>query len=263
MRRYDFCSLVQKVIAPTLMAAELNELHLHKELMQGGKRQGKGGGRRKKRGEEETFHQFLTHRWFATVNQNHALREMVYRFVKDVISPLLWEESEREAHEDSEVFYQARPTLRMHMPGQPSCVARHTDYIYHRQPTETNVWLPLTAVGGSNSLWCESKPGKGDFSAFEVGSFGTAVLFWGNQCEHYSMPNVSSSTRVSLDLRVIRSDLFVKEYIAPENEVRYGSKAKPLIRVGTGYTSTTREAEWLAARKSNLRKHAQERHTRK
>jgi hypothetical protein len=43
------------------------------------------------------------------VNQNYALRETVYRFVVDVISPLLWEEeAARKKHSDSEVFYQAR-----------------------------------------------------------------------------------------------------------------------------------------------------------
>jgi hypothetical protein len=115
------------------------------------------------------------------------------------------------------VFSQVRPTLRMHMPGQPSCVARHTDYIYHRQPTETNVWIPLTAVGGTNSLWSESEPQRQDFAPFETDGFGTAVLFWGNQCEHYSVPNTTDTTRVSLDLRVIRADLFVADYIAPEN----------------------------------------------
>lgn len=39
---------------------------------------------------------------------------------------------------------------------------------YNHQPNEVNVWVPLTAVFGSNSLTSESSPGAGDFHAFQV-----------------------------------------------------------------------------------------------
>ena len=104
-------------------------------------------------------------------------------------------------------------------------------------------------MGRANSLWVESSPGQGDFQPIEIGAFGTAVLFWGNQCEHYSVPNTTNTTRLSLDLRVIRPDLFVEDYIAPANKRKYGTKAVPLFRVGAGYTSATLEAEWLDKQK--------------
>ena len=58
-----------------------------------------------------------------------------------------------------EVVYQLEPTLRVHMPGQRALGAKHVDYSYKRQPTELNVWLPLTPVGEGNTLWAESTPG--------------------------------------------------------------------------------------------------------
>jgi hypothetical protein len=45
--------------------------------------------------------------------------------------------------------------------------------------------------------------------------YGTAVLFWGNQCKHYSTPNTCTITRVSLDFRVVRADDFIGDYIHP------------------------------------------------
>jgi hypothetical protein len=112
-----------------------------------------------------------------------------------------------------------------------------------------NVWIPLTPVGGTNSLWLESVPGKQDFQPLEVDEFGTAVLFWGNQCEHYSVANDTNTTRLSLDLRVVRSDLFVQEYIAPANTKKFGKDARPCFLLGSGYTSTSLEKKWLTSEK--------------
>lgn len=99
--------------------------------------------------------------------------------------------------------YQKEPSLRIHMPFTRCLGIAHTDYDYHHQPNEVNVWIPLVPrVSGSNSLYCESAPGKGDFSPFDV-SFGSFVRFWGNQCTHFSKVNETDVTRVSMDLRVI------------------------------------------------------------
>eukprot|EP00040_Diaphanoeca_grandis_P030363 m.179400 g.179400 ORF g.179400 m.179400 type:complete len:366 (-) comp31973_c0_seq1:2377-3474(-) len=130
-------------------------------------------------------------------------------FVKEVVAPLLWGSGS-----SGEIVYQQEPTLRVHLPGQEALGNAHIDYHYKRQPTEVNVWLPLTSVGPSNSLWAESEPGKGDFSPF-VAHYGKAVLFWGSQCQHYSTKNTAATTRVSLDFRVIRGDEFIEEYISP------------------------------------------------
>jgi hypothetical protein len=194
--------------------------------------------------------------WKKNTAKNSKMRDLLGRFVEEVVAPLLWagEESgvaNNQRNEDSSrtlgVIYQVKPTLRVHMPGQSHVVARHRDYAYKRQPTEVNVWLPLTAAEGANSLWVESKPGLEDFAPFQISSYGKAVLFWGNQCEHYTTVNTTDTTRVSLDLRVIRSDLYVPKYIAPATRRRFGAKAKPAFGLGMGYTSTNIEAAWRKA----------------
>lgn len=47
---------------------------------------------------------------------------------------------------------------------------------------EVNFWVPLSRVYGTNSLWTESEPGKGDFRPVEAEP-GVGFRFYGNQCE--------------------------------------------------------------------------------
>lgn len=90
-------------------------------------------------------------------------------------------------------------------------VQRHTDSDYHHQPNELNVWLPLTRAAGSNTLWAESAPGLGDFHPFELVP-GQAMLFYGIQCAHYTVPNETSTTRASVDFRVVPSACYRHRY---------------------------------------------------
>eukprot|EP00913_Durusdinium_trenchii_P029241 g27409.t2 len=112
---------------------------------------------------------------------------------------------------------QAEPVIRVMMPGH-CATKRHREKVgssvslvfslhsqdadYGHVPEEINFWLPITSVSGSNSLWVESFPGRGDFAALE-GSNGHAFRWWGNLCEHYAEPNGTGCTRVSLDFRLI------------------------------------------------------------
>lgn len=57
-------------------------------------------------------------------------------FVEKVVAPLLYS---GEGEEVGEVVYQRNPTLRVQMPGFDALGHRHNDYMYKRQPTETNV----------------------------------------------------------------------------------------------------------------------------
>ena len=127
------------------------------------------------------------------------------------------------------------------MPGTRPTGAKHRDYAYKRQPTELNVWVPLTPTSASNTLWTESAPDAADFEPIEVAAFGEAVLFWGNQCEHYSLPNSTDTTRVSFDFRVIRGDMFTEQYVAPSSKID-----APRFCRGGAYTDTIAEARWRA-----------------
>ena len=116
-------------------------------------------------------------------------------FVRDVIAPLV-------GAAPDEVGFQRSPTFRLSFPSTDPMGHPHCDAEYHHQPGELNIWLPLTAVWGSNTLFTESSPGQGDFHPLELG-YGRGVRFWGNRCHHYCVPNASGATRVSLDFRVI------------------------------------------------------------
>merc|ERR1711920_796336 len=66
-------------------------------------------------------------------------------------------------------------------------------------------WIPLTDVSDSNSLYVETKRDAGDFRAWEMRP-GQVARFYGNQVLHYTTPNETDSTRVSLDFRVLREE---------------------------------------------------------
>ena len=92
----------------------------------------------------------------------------------------------------------------------------HTDAQYFHQPTEVNLWLPLTPAHGSNSLFAESAAGVGDFKPFEclVGA-GECVQFYGNGVRHFTKTNETDITRCSLELRIIPAPLFIAGWRSP------------------------------------------------
>ena len=132
--------------------------------------------------------------------------------------------------------------MRCHLPGTGRpLIRKHNDAEYFHQPNEINVWLPVTrtfgahgrsglandlsrcvfttmsrCASGSNTLWAESAPGAGDFHPFscegERDGVGECVLFWGNQCLHYTLPNDTDTTRVSIDFRVVPRSYYQTVY---------------------------------------------------
>jgi hypothetical protein len=119
-------------------------------------------------------------------------------FVRDVIAPLAGAR-----FGSGGLRFQCPPTLRIHMPGRAPTIGLHCDSEYdNHEPGEINFWVPFTRVFDSNTLWAESAPGQGDFAPFEL-SVGEAVRFNGNQCRHFTKPNGTDKTRVSIDFRVI------------------------------------------------------------
>ena len=122
-------------------------------------------------------------------------------FIADVIAPLCG---------GSGVVYQCPPTLRIHMPGHVPTITMHRDADFaNHESGEINFWVPFVDVFGSNTLWCESLPGKGDFEPFELKA-GEGKRFDGNGCRHYTMANRTDVTRVSIDFRVIPREVAVR-----------------------------------------------------
>ena len=56
----------------------------------------------------------------------------------------------------------------------------------------------------------ESAPGKKDFASFEI-DYGQIMRFWGNQVTHYTVPNETDISRVSIDFRVIPKSCYIED----------------------------------------------------
>jgi len=119
-------------------------------------------------------------------------------FVRSVVLPLV---AARLPSPPSLFYYQGFPSLRVVRPCEFS-INLHADISYGFSQAAINVWLPLTACWGTNSLVLESSPGKEDWHALE-GTYGRAFMFWGALCTHFTPANTTAQTRVSLDLRIL------------------------------------------------------------
>lgn len=106
---------------------------------------------------------------------------------------------------DEKFHYQYLPTFRVQLPNKMQAVHTwHSDSDQlHRHPKgEINIWLPLTKCYGTNTMWIESEPFKLDFKPLE-GNYGNYWTNNGNVCMHGNKPNITSSTRMSFDFRII------------------------------------------------------------
>eukprot|EP00928_Gymnodinium_smaydae_P066021 TRINITY_DN49082_c0_g1_i1.p1 TRINITY_DN49082_c0_g1~~TRINITY_DN49082_c0_g1_i1.p1 ORF type:complete len:345 (-),score=68.92 TRINITY_DN49082_c0_g1_i1:7-1041(-) len=177
-------------------------------------------------------HDAFSKRWTAALErkQNPDFRRRLDDCVRRFVTKYVAESVDATAHGWEHFVYQAEPSLRVHMPHTRPGIQKHKDFDYYHQPTELNFWIPLVPrVWGSNSLYCESAPGRGDFAAFEA-ECGQFFRFWGNQCEHYTTRNDTDVTRVSIDVRVIPMKLFEPAFASPKGSVPF--------RLGQYYTST-------------------------
>ena len=126
------------------------------------------------------------------VAPNYERLDQVYHnFLLEVIAPQMG---------GGTIQYQRAPTLRVYTPSTVPMGKMHNDCDYNHQPSEINFWLPLTSVFGSNTMWVESEENKGDFHPLTM-KYGEYCSFYGNKCRHFTVPNDSDRTRVSLDFR--------------------------------------------------------------
>ena len=141
-------------------------------------------------------------RWKSKWEHSHQWYEALYlALLEDIVLPYV--------NDPRGICFQRDPTFRCHIAGDPQPSGRvHCDADYGHSSAEVNFWIPLSSeVGGTNSLYCESSPGSGDYTSFDI-KYGEIVCFWGNQCNHYTVPNTTDVTRVSVDLRVLPRSLY-------------------------------------------------------
>ena len=152
-----------------------------------------------------------------------AFDQLYCRFIKNVIAD----------HCGEPVWWQSTPTIRFHFPHQKGFnwrVRYHTDIMLGHPPQEVNVWLPLTKCYGTNSMClAEFDPSYQilekvgfDFEDFATKvqyddkfaehcrdvskpvtlNYGEYVMF-DPRCIHATQNNDTTSTRISVDLRVL------------------------------------------------------------
>lgn len=96
--------------------------------------------------------------------------------------------------------HQPQAMMRVNFDGSRAILRFHADKEYGQRDSLINVWLPVTSVSGSNSMYVESSPGQSDFKPVEL-EYGQALLFYGTELIHGTRDNLSGSTRVSYDFR--------------------------------------------------------------
>lgn len=97
------------------------------------------------------------------------------------------------------LWYACTPTIRVQTPSEEHATIRpHVDGMYELPDGSINFWMPLTPLESSSTLWVESVPGLENFHPLTG-----ATRFDGRRCLHFTLPNHSSRTRVSLDFRCV------------------------------------------------------------
>lgn len=108
----------------------------------------------------------------------------------------------------ADLLYQTVPTFRIHLPGNLAVGEFHCDGDYGHQNGEINFWLPVTKAYDTNSVWIESSPGRGDFTAAALRP-GQILLFDAVRLRHGNRVNETGVARVSLDFRCIPRSVYV------------------------------------------------------
>tara|TARA_B100000674_G_C37746254_1_gene871271 strand:+ start:52 stop:807 length:756 start_codon:yes stop_codon:yes gene_type:complete len=144
--------------------------------------------------------------------------KIFYRNIKIKNSPIrvLWERFCKEVvknnfPDEQPLIIQALPNLRIQVPGALAVHRWHCDSDNdHRHPLgEINAILAVTDMVGTNSVWRESSPNKGDFQPFKLSA--SELVYWnGNTCIHGNKKNTTQQTRISLNFRVIPTSAYNK-----------------------------------------------------
>lgn len=180
-------------------------------------------------------------RWAKSL-QNKKFRQKVFtlfqRFVTKIAKQHFGElvkaqrvNSEKTSPETS-VYFQINPSVRIHMPETGAMGVPHCDADYYHQRGEVNFWWPVVhETFNSNSLYCESVRNRNDFTPFNL-KYGEYMKFYGNQTRHFTVPNVTDITRVSLDIRVIPGPLFIEKWSSTASSTYSASRAIPFTAGG-------------------------------
>lgn len=132
-----------------------------------------------------------------------------HRWVAEVVSP----------HYGGEITYSAHPKMRVHLAGTDSVSNFHRDVDVTGRELQINCYLPFTDVCDSNTLWCETDYGRGDYQPLNL-RYSQALLWDGGHLMHGTVANKTGSTRVSCDFRF--QPKFPEQVSPPWSEILSG-----------------------------------------
>lgn len=160
-------------------------------------------------------------------NCKEKILDLYDKFILNIIRPLY----------NEEIVYQKIPTFRLHFPGNIAVGEYHKDKWYrdeewHTEVKELNYYLPFTKAYDTNTIWVESKENKKDFKPMNI-EYGECVQWDGVNLTHGNKENTTSTTRVSIDFRVIPYSKY-----KPSNQGAINTKIK--FALG-GYYKTTKK----------------------
>ena len=128
---------------------------------------------------------------------------------------------------DEEIVYQKIPTFRVHLPGNVSVGEFHKDKHYRNQEwadkvQELNYFVPLTKAYGTNTIWAETEEDLGDFQEISA-NYGECVEWSASKLTHGNKQNLTSTTRVSFDFRVIPKSRYIdSEHLTINTKIPFG-----------------------------------------
>ena len=142
-------------------------------------------------------------KFYEMIRSDKSFDDVYVKFLTDVIKPRYGEE----------IVYQKIPTFRVHLPGNIAVGEYHKDKYYRNvewaeKVRETNYYLPLTKAYGTNTIWAETEEDKGDFKPFDS-DYGECIEWNASNLTHGNKDNITNSTRVSFDFRVIPKSRYI------------------------------------------------------
>jgi ectoine hydroxylase-related dioxygenase (phytanoyl-CoA dioxygenase family) len=124
---------------------------------------------------------------------------------------------------DDNLIYQRVPTFRVQLPNNLSVGEFHRDRDYGHDPSEINIWLPLTQARDSSTVWIESFEGCEDYKPYNLDN-GQFLLFDGANLKHGNQINRTGFTRVSFDFRIIPASRY-----KPNDRLSINTKKRMVI----------------------------------
>ncbi len=193
IRKYDLNKYpFQEIIADLLETSDLSSLSPGKIPMD-------ENNSIYKNTEATVFHQKLYQK--LNSSEGEQFYELYRDFIYNEIKPMY----------DSPIYYQRKPSHRIHYPQVPGQLRLHRDSDYGHNPAEINFWLPMTKTYGENSIWLAKDKDSDDMAAVEM-ELGEYLIFDGANVKHGAVKNTTGETRVSFDFRIIPAREFEKEF---------------------------------------------------